>query len=511
MPTKIKLPPKMKRLLVWLGAGAAVSGLALMAGPNNSTNDRDKDKTVKHVLTDFNTRELGVDSLASGIKLLHAREDALRREIASIHKEMELLKKSAGLIAQGRDPGLESRLKTADELISELKLIRSLLPKNLRVNRLEAKDANINKEGFTVKGFSGEERSIKSQVETNNTPKNTSNANINHKAHAQATLATNGGPEKSLWSDEGATRLNLLEADLEANQAHIISIRAPNVNSLENDKGRGEGKAKAIGQDQAAPNATSYKEQSKAQLEQEAHGSIKDQTRIKEERMAPDALGLYIPAGSIISGYLVTGLDAPTSEKAKTEPFPVLIAIDKSTLLPNNFRADLKECMVLAAAYGDMSSERVYMRAESLNCIMDSGRSFELELSGYAAGSDGKAGLRGRLVSRQGRLIARSLTAGFLEGLAGAFDVNPVPTINTTGTGRVEYDSVYSSRALTGASIKGTSKALERIADFYMRLADNMFPFLEIDASRRVDLILTQGAGAPGLLHPTHHRYQTFE
>lgn len=44
-----------------------------------------------------------------------------------------------------------------------------------------------------------------------------------------------------------------------------------------------------------------------------------------------------------------------------------------------------------------------------------------------------------------------------------------------------------------------------------MRLADNMFPVLEIDASRRVDLILTQGAGAPGLLHPTHHRYQTFE
>lgn len=509
MPTKIKLPPKMKRLLVWLGAGAAVSGLALMAGPNNSTNDRDKDKTVKHVLTDFNTRELGVDSLASGIKLLHAREDALRREIASLHKEMELLKKSAGLIAEGRDPGLESRLKTADELISELKLIRSLLPKNLRANRLEAKDANINTKGFTVKGFSGEERSNNGQVDTNVPPKNTPTANINHKAHAQATLATIGGPENSLWADEGATKLNLLEADLEANQAHIISIRAPSVNTLENDQGRGEGKA--IGQVKATPNATSYKDLTKAQLEQEAQGSLKDHARIKEERKAPDALGLYIPAGSIISGYLVTGLDAPTSEKAKTEPFPVLIAIDKSTLLPNNFRADLKECMVLAAAYGDMSSERVYMRAESLNCIMDSGRSFELELSGYAAGSDGKAGLRGRLVSRQGRLIARSLTAGFLEGLAGAFDVNPVPTINTTGTGRVEYDSVYSSRAMTGASIKGTSKALERIADFYMRLADNMFPVLEIDASRRVDLILTQGAGAPGLLHPTHHRYQTFK
>lgn len=35
--------------------------------------------------------------------------------------------------------------------------------------------------------------------------------------------------------------------------------------------------------------------------------------------------------------------------------------------------------------------------------------------------------------------------------------------------------------------------ALERIADYYIRLADKIFPCLEIDSGRRVDLILSQG------------------
>ena len=44
--------------------------------------------------------------------------------------------------------------------------------------------------------------------------------------------------------------------------------------------------------------------------------------------------------------------------------------------------------------------------------------------------------------------------------------------------------------ALEGALVNGSSKALDRIASFYLRLAQDMFPVLEIDAARRVDLVL---------------------
>lgn len=34
---------------------------------------------------------------------------------------------------------------------------------------------------------------------------------------------------------------------------------------------------------------------------------------------------------------------------------------------------------------------------------------------------------------------------------------------------------------------------MDRIADYYIHLADKIFPCLEIDSGRRVDLILSQG------------------
>ena len=174
--------------------------------------------------------------------------------------------------------------------------------------------------------------------------------------------------------------------------------------------------------------------------------------------------------------------------------FPVLINIDKEAILPNNLRFDFRECFIIAAGYGDMSSERVYLRTESVNCVAESGRVIEASMSGYVAGEDGKAGIRGRLVSKQGRLIARSLTAGFLEGLAGAFNVTPVPVINTTSHGEsIDYQNVYSNKALQGAAVSGSSKALERVASFYLKLAGEMFPVLEIDAARRVDIVMTSG------------------
>lgn len=474
---KIDLTPKIKRLLVWTIAGTVIVCLALLASPSDKERRNDDERTVKHVLTDFNTRELGVDSLASGIKLLHTREDALRREIASLRKELELLKKSAGIFAEGKDPALESRLKTADDLISELKLIRSLLPKTLRQGSgIEDKKKVISKD-------------------LNNT---NSNANIK----------------------PTTPPLEFKEESVVAKDWYKLKLpNQPYDNMKPTSNLAGQLSNKSLGNDLLAkdsnngilefdPNATTLgphiKKITPPQNKTNSKISAVKQNELSQENKNP---GIYIPLGSIISGYLITGLDAPTADIAKTEPFPVLIAVDKSTLMPNHFRADLVDCTILAAAYGDMSSERVYMRAESMSCITDMGLSIEVELSGYATGSDGKAGLRGRLVSRQGRLIARSLTAGFLQGLAGAFDVNPVPTINTTGTGQVEYDSVYNSKALAGAGAKGTSKALERIADFYMRLADNMFPVLELDASRRVDIVLTKGVNTPQLLHPTSVLY----
>lgn len=213
----------------------------------------------------------------------------------------------------------------------------------------------------------------------------------------------------------------------------------------------------------------------------------------------PQELSVTLPAGSILSGVLVTGMDAPTGKQAQRDPFPSLIRIKNEAILPNRFRADFRECFLIAGGWGDLSSERAYMRAERLSCVRNDGSVLEASLEAYATGEDGKAGLRGRLVSKQGAIIARSLGAGFLQGLAGAFNVQKVPTINVTRAGdngktvQPVYEQAFDSNALQSAGFSGAGSALERIADFYLEMAESIFPVIEIDALRQVDFIVNKG------------------
>ena len=48
--------------------------------------------------------------------------------------------------------------------------------------------------------------------------------------------------------------------------------------------------------------------------------------------------------------------------------------------------------------------------------------------------------------------------------------------------------------ALQGATIRGAGDALDRLANFFMDMAEEMFPVIEIDAGRRIELVLNRGA-----------------
>lgn len=213
-----------------------------------------------------------------------------------------------------------------------------------------------------------------------------------------------------------------------------------------------------------------------------------------EQEAEQDDTGQYLPAGSIVSGTLITGLDAPTSNSAKGNPHPALVRIKTESILPNRYRADLRECFMIVSGYGDMSSERAYLRTETLSCINHEGKAMETRLESFAVGEDGKAGVRGRLVTKTGQLLAKSTMAAFISAASDVFGSSPIPTINTTNSDIVPFQQAMSDEAVQSAAMKGTGKAMERIADYYMDMADQIFPILEVDAGRQIDLILNSGA-----------------
>jgi len=204
---------------------------------------------------------------------------------------------------------------------------------------------------------------------------------------------------------------------------------------------------------------------------------------------------MFMPAGSILSGTLITGLDAPTSNQSKQDPFPALLRIKHEAILPNRYRMDIKECFLIASGYGDLSSERAYMRAERISCIKKDGGVIETSMDAYSVGEDGKAGIRGRLVSKNGQLIAMTLLSGFVSGIAQAFSPQTVQSYQTGNNPSNQQQFQWPSpEAVAGQAIMGgVSSSAEQVANYYLEMAKNIFPIIEVDAGRKVDFVMVRG------------------
>ncbi len=200
-----------------------------------------------------------------------------------------------------------------------------------------------------------------------------------------------------------------------------------------------------------------------------------------------------LPAGTFAKAVLLGGVDASTAISAPSDPRPVLLRITDKGTLPRKFCSDLKECHILASSYGDLSSERVYMRLEKLTCTERlTGEISETQVAGYVSGEDGKAGVRGVIVDRAGPLIRNSLIGGFFSGIGTFFEHSKNQlTLPMTSFGGI---NPFSPQAMLSAgAASGTSKALEKYAEFFMKRAEQLQPILQVAAGREVDIVFTQG------------------
>jgi len=198
----------------------------------------------------------------------------------------------------------------------------------------------------------------------------------------------------------------------------------------------------------------------------------------------------YIPSGSFMRAVLLGGLDAPTGGQAQNNPWPVLLRVQDNAFLPNRFRAKVKECFLLGSGYGDISSERAYLRLESLSCVLNNGEVVDTNAKGYVVGEDGKAGMRGRLISKQGQVLANALMTGIISGIGQGIQQSAM-SYSTSALGTVgTVDAGKEFQAGIGA---GVGRALDRLSQYYINLAEKMFPIIEVDAGRVVDVVLTKG------------------
>ena len=210
----------------------------------------------------------------------------------------------------------------------------------------------------------------------------------------------------------------------------------------------------------------------------------------------------YVPAGSYAEAVVLAGADTSASVQAQGDPRPVLIRLTSpaygAAVDGVASRSEIEGCTVTGAAYGDLSSEKVYVRLQTMACAGDApGTVIETPVSGFVAGA-GKAGIRGSVVSREGALVQRAflsgLFSGFGQGANQAFRPQAVLAGGGTATiSNTELDDI--GRAGLGA---GAGTAGEQISDYLIRRAEQYQPVIQLAAGTPVTVVFLEGAWLDG-------------
>lgn len=249
------------------------------------------------------------------------------------------------------------------------------------------------------------------------------------------------------------------------------------------------------------------------------HGENVDAGGIREDRLSlsPTAEELakrrplknpdtYVPAGTFAQGVVIEGADASTAVTAQSNPEPMLIRLTENGTLPNRHHSHLKDCVVTAAASGDISSERGKIRTERMSCVAPNGEVIDLSVEGNVAGSDGKNGIRGNLREGGGQYAARAFGAGFLQGVSEGFAQNY--TINSVSPqGNVE--TINSGKILQYGGAKGSSKAMDKLADYNIKRAEQFQPVVQLSAGTVVDVVFLKGFYLDGKKHDENEKEAT--
>ena len=198
----------------------------------------------------------------------------------------------------------------------------------------------------------------------------------------------------------------------------------------------------------------------------------------------------FIPAGSFMPVAMLNGVDAPTGGQAQGNPLPIAFHVLDTANLANKYKLDIQDCRFIASAWGDLSSERTMARTETLTCIID-GDTVEIPVKGIVIGEDGKAGMRGRLVTKQGQILANALFAGALSGIGKAIQSASTTTSISGGGITQTVDPGQVAQAGIGG---GVGSAANSLAQYYIKQADKLFPVIETDGGRTVEILITKGA-----------------
>ncbi|WP_404478379.1 TraB/VirB10 family protein [Novosphingobium sp. BL-52-GroH] len=199
---------------------------------------------------------------------------------------------------------------------------------------------------------------------------------------------------------------------------------------------------------------------------------------------------IYLPPG-FMKARLMTGIDALASRDATSNPEPIIARVQAPAVLPNDVKANLAGCFVIGNATGSLAKERVEVQLVSLSCVDFDERSVvDQQVKGFFVDTDGKKGLSGKVVTRAGAALARSFIAGTISGISQTVET----TFGNTSTSALGTVRTFDAGDAAKSGIAGgLGKSSDKLTEFYLDLARQAGPIVEVGAAKDVVVVIQEG------------------
>jgi len=196
-----------------------------------------------------------------------------------------------------------------------------------------------------------------------------------------------------------------------------------------------------------------------------------------------------IPMG-MAQATILSGANAPIYNFGNSNDStanPIFISLDTEITIANNHYLHSQNCMLQGATAGDLSDQRGKIILQKISCTFVNDKTkktykVEDKISGWVYGEDGGVGLKGRLITKEGKIIATALPLTFLKT---ALTYIENKSANTTNIISGESVSSLTGSLATGAK-DGGSDVLDKLSDIYIKYLDSLNPVISILPGRKV-------------------------
>ena len=220
----------------------------------------------------------------------------------------------------------------------------------------------------------------------------------------------------------------------------------------------------------------------------------------------------YIPSGSHVQAVLIGSVSAGAGVSAQTDLKPMILRTLGPIHLPNRHTRPFGGCTVIAKAYGDLSSERIYGRLATLSCLRADHTVFEAFVKGSVFGPDGAYGIYGRMRRLGSEQLRQATTFGILSSLSQVLSNKGRALVSWPDSEKTTQP--HSNPLLFGPALtQGAGHALNQLAQYYIKRAELYQPVIQVAAGITVDLVFTEGfstQATPQVNDPTQARIPYF-